>query len=449
MADDPSKANKKSLEIGVPDHGVDPGAAGSTFVHIGAFPDPNDDSSPPSFKKSLALARAAGRIGRLKTGGQWNHTDGNRITTTVGNVVDVIQGSYLGYRSSARSPPGPTLSCTWAEWSYSQVGSEDLPIGYTAPASATASATPPKAALDPTGGTATDVAVSYASVTSNLTAGSPVGTDAASEGDTGTDAGPVPRDGDVVSATWAQRVISYVGSKAQPVSYSFSYTYVYSSASYTNAPMPPGTDPLTWALSAAPSNNSDPPTLQQGDILAVTWARRVISYTGTSSQSVGIVFAETHAGSSTSNTYTSGPNSTYVDASGPNGTVTTNTVANAITTAQSAANITGVNTFLTQWSFNFGGLMTTLNAIAAQSTINLGAQLNITLPTRAQFTIDEEGFHATKSEADGTHTALVGAFNKVVGKVNEIQGAVTTVAGQNTQVSLTTALVAADVVLGI
>jgi hypothetical protein len=430
MADDDNKANKKSLELGVPEHGVDPGASGSTFLHIGAFPAADDDSAPPGFKKSLGLARAAGRIGRLNTGGQWNHTDGNRITTTVGNVVDVIQGSYLGYRSSARSPPGPTLSCTWAEWSYSQVGSEDLPIGFTA-------ATPANTAPETTGGdpsatTATDVEVTYAAVNTANPSGYTAGTTTAAATDTSepTATSTVPLDGDVVSATWAQRVLSYVGSQKTPVSWVYSYTYAYASATYTNAPQPSGVSDIVWAMGCAtPSNNSDPPALQQGDILSVSWARRVMSYTGTSSQQVQCVFSETHAGSTTTNTYTSGPNNTYTEATGGNGNVISNTVADSISTAQSAAAITSVNTALTQFNFNFGGGMATVNGVLGQATLNtggqftlnLGPQLTYSTPAAVDVVIGEKDAIAIDAaELHGQLTQLAGAISQISAEMNKV-----------------------------
>src|ERR1700744_2415542 len=102
-------ADSKYHQVAVPDH---PG--GSSFTRVGSFPSRGDPAPLPS---------------RFATSGRGPHTDGNRINTTVGNVVDVIHGPYLASRSAAASPPGKTLAASWAESVYTQVGSSDTPIG--------------------------------------------------------------------------------------------------------------------------------------------------------------------------------------------------------------------------------------------------------------------------------------------------------------------------------
>lgn len=209
----------KFCQIAVPDHPVSTETTGNTFVHLGTWPE-GDDAPPPGFPQGLALLRTAGKAGRSKKGGHWGHSDGNRVTTTVGNVVDVIQGAYIAYRSSASSPPGPSLSCTWASSTYTQVGSEDMPIGNGVGSPS-----------DPSFSTASDDNVPYESTDLPAPSGSnpdPYATDT-----TYTDS--KASSGDVVSSTWAQRVLTYTGSAKTPVPYVFSLTYAGSVLSNTVA----------------------------------------------------------------------------------------------------------------------------------------------------------------------------------------------------------------------
>lgn len=193
-------ADNKYHQVAVPDH---PG--GSSFLRLGSFPSGGDPAPlPAGFEKARALAGVS--AARATTSGHWSHTDGNRITTTVGNVVDVINGSYIAVRSAAASPPGPALTASWSSWSYTQTGSVDYPVGGGGSAG------------DPTGSQPDSFQVTY-----GQTGGA---TDS-------TTADGKASNGDVIAATWAGRSMTYVGSASKPVPYVFTQTYGGKVATYT------------------------------------------------------------------------------------------------------------------------------------------------------------------------------------------------------------------------
>jgi hypothetical protein len=400
MADDDTTTTTKYHQVAVPDHPVGSPTIGNTFVRMGSFPATSDPAAPPaSFQKSLAMASLTS-ASRTGTGGHWSHSDGNRVTTTVGNVVDVIQGSYVGYRSAAASPPGPTLSCTWASTSYTQVGSEESPVGWANGAWTTAP-------TDPAGSSASTENVAYATVTAAIQAGTQVtGASAASATDTTVDSN-LPAAGDVVSATWAARVISYVGSSTTRV------PYVYSS----------------------------------------TFACKVTSSTDTTGDNTTLTNANGGTVSSKT-TVTNGDNNSTVTVTG--GKVMSNTEADTITTLQTAATITNVNTAANNFNFTFGlqesinvgaaatvylGAVANIN-IGAIANVNLGVQTNVNLPEHLQFVgnktqaaVDAETLATTSTSILGEAAKLYATKTDLGSTDQKIVDAKTSIANLETRVN--------------
>ena len=229
--DPPAKdATKKYHQIVVPDHAVKPDTTGTSFLRTGTFPSLTDTTKqPPGFRESLALARLAGEH-HLKTGGSWHHVDGNRIDTTTGRKVEVIQGSYIAHRGPGNSP-GPNFSSTWATTSYTQIGSGDLPIG---PQPAPSSTSPPNAPASNFADTLSFPFGDGSGFTFSplpVPPGTPPGTpqpptsdiDVIPTGST-TSANGALTSGDVATVTWAQRTLTYIGSPSKPVGLAFAET---------------------------------------------------------------------------------------------------------------------------------------------------------------------------------------------------------------------------------
>ena len=238
--DDPSAKNakKKYHQTVVPDHALKPDTSGTSFLRTGTFPSLTDATKqPPGFQKSLALARLAGDH-HLKTGGSWHHVDGNRVETTTGRKVEVIAGSYVAHRGPGNSP-GPNFSATWATNSYTQIGSLDVPVGWTPGSAAGTASQPPQPPgtpqPDPDDNFVERLSYGYdafnvpmpldARRSESLDTPStrpdptePAGDPARADGrhDRRRDRAASNKNGDVVTTTWAQRIRTYQGSASQP-----------------------------------------------------------------------------------------------------------------------------------------------------------------------------------------------------------------------------------------
>jgi hypothetical protein len=372
MGDDDT-STKKYHQIVVPDHALKPDTSGTSFLRMGTFPSLTDSTQqPPGFRKSHKLAELAGEH-HLKTGGSWHHVDGNRVETTTGRKVEVIAGSYVAHRGPGNSP-GVNFSATWASNSYTQVGSRDVPIGW-----------------DPNN--------------SPATAPSPT---------------PVyPPDNFVETLSF-----TYDGSRM-------------------------GDDPLSH-IETTPPDLSTNNALTDGDVVAVTWAQRVLTYVGSTGRPVPVVYAETHVGSIQSKTFShTGDITTWNHADSAGGTVWTDTLASAaIVTTSEAPTITVTNTGVNLLTNNVGfqevlnlgpavatataagavttltlaGAVATLTAAGAVATvtqalvisnINVGKQIVVNMPSRSQFTLDEEGLHNTKTDATNAETRLANIESRI------------------------------------
>jgi hypothetical protein len=395
-------ADSKYHQVAVPDH---PG--GSSFVRLGSFPSSSDPAPfPASFEKSRGLAGVVS-ASRLTTSGHWSHSDGNRVTTTVGNVVDVINGSYLAYRSAAASPPGPTLTATWAASVYTQTGSEDMPVGNGA------------AVSDPTGSPPDDnvaYETAFATATTPNVDSNPADTKASP--------------GDAVTATWAGRVITYAGSAKTPVTYVLTQTYAGKVA--TNTYTTKGNATLNSATG--------------GDVTATT----TISGGGSSDTTTTIsgggssnTTSTVHGGSvNTDTTITGGDSSTITNVSGGN-VVTKTKTDQAITTEQMAPAITNVNTAVNNLNLTFGIVenitagpaVLNLTAAAGIANINLGAQTNVNLPAKFQFEGLETVVSIEKTAATTLDTRFTGVTSRIDGVDTKITDLTTQVTNLKTAIT--------------
>jgi|SRR6185437_10207880 len=420
MSDD--DATKKYHQIVVPDHSLKPGAGGTSFLRTGTFPSLTDKTKqPPGFKKSVGLARLAGDH-HLKTGGSWHHVDGNRVETTTGRKVEVIAGSYVAHRGPGNSP-GPNFSATWATTSYTQVGSLDLPVGYSPD---TSPATAPNATnVDPVAGFVETMSYNYdgsmgaeagqALIETNQPppnpnpANTPVATTQLSPGD-------------VLGVTWAQRIMTYVGSPKKPVPLVYAETWAMSMHSFSN-----------YSVESKTFVGSDASPVPL--VYAQTWAGEMQTYVGTDDNPVPTVIARTDAGSSDTRTFAhTGDITTWNHAVGASGAVWQDTVAVGILTTQEAkADISVFNTAPIMTTVNTGLVQATINLAAFMTTMNIGPQLTVNIPTKTQFTIDEQGFHVTKTDTDAAHTALVNAFTNLADVVSLINNAQVTIGNTTMQ----------------
>jgi hypothetical protein len=371
-------ADSKYHQVAVPEH---PG--GSSFVRMGSFPSGGDPAPPPAgFEKSRSMA-AVTSASRVATSGQWSHSDGNRVTTTVGNVVDVIHGTYLAYRSAAASPPGPTLTATWADSVYTQVGTPDTPIGDGSSSS------------DPTGSDPTATVVPYSKATNDADAN-------------GADT-KLPKS-DVVTATWAGRVLTYVGSAAKPVPYVFTQTYGGKVATYNTTTV----------------GNVTLNTATGGDVDTTT------KITGGGS-------------SNTTTDVTGGDVNTTTNVTGGNSL--TKTQADAITATNTAAAITNVNTAANILNQNFGiqenlneGAMFNVN-IGFTTNVTIGGQFNVSFPETWDLTPESTEIKGIKTDIAGVRadvnldkTAIAATEQKLAAETTRITAAATDIGAVKTSI---------------
>ncbi len=231
----------------------------------------------------------------LTKGGWWDHSDGNRVTTTVGDKIEVIQGNYklvvLGRQPLPASTdstfatvagnsfitdvsgghfqeqyPSPTPCIKTIEYSLDQGSGEwtlyqdnglgnlitklqgrtvdlfqgssrETYVGLNPGTTPLANAdVPPGKVTDPFIASYTWAQSVYSQTGSEA---KPIGGGTAGvNANPSTSTGPQPSgvsNGDVISKTWATRVQSYVGSVSTPVAHIFSLTFADEIESYTFA----------------------------------------------------------------------------------------------------------------------------------------------------------------------------------------------------------------------
>jgi len=361
-------ATKKYQQIVVPDHALKPDTSGTSFLRTGTFPSLTDATKqPPGFRKSLELARLAGDH-HLKTGGSWHHVDGNRIETTTGRKVEVIAGSYIAHRGPGNSP-GPNFSATWATNSYTQVGSQDLPVGGLQ--STTPAAPSPDYASSLTFPFSASSIIFNPPSNPNNPQAMPPDVDTTAPGNTGI------QNGDVATATWAQRVLTYVGSIAQPVPIVYAETHAGSieTRSYAEAG-----DIFTL-------NHASGKVNQDTMAAAIT----------TTQEAAAITVVNTAA-----NLLTQNFGAQEVFNEGP--LMVTATAAVEVTTLTAAAAVT---------TLTAAAVVDTLTSAAAINTFNVGKQTTINVPENLQFTLSDGKIVASGDEMTALHNELTGVHKSI------------------------------------
>ncbi|MFO0550169.1 MAG: hypothetical protein U0271_17375 [Polyangiaceae bacterium] len=284
-----------------------------------------------------AKNRQAETLRLLTKGGWWDHSDGNRITTTSGDKIEVIQGNYkmvvLG-RQVAPNPPvvavdlrycvqqAPALSAQLDTWYKDQTATNEAPIDSTwALVSATNQRgitaaqireqyryTQDMAAI--AGNTlVTDVSgghfqEQYPSPTPCIKTTELSFDGAAGEWTLYQDNGVgnliTKLKGRTVDLFQGKKREAYVGSAAgttvdaslDPELISKTWAQkIFSQTGSETKPVGAGTTPTDFPGSMPTSADG----LNSGDVFSVTWAQRILSYTGSSRTPVPYVYSETYA----------------------------------------------------------------------------------------------------------------------------------------------------------
>jgi hypothetical protein len=117
-----SDVTSKYYQIEVPNFllNASGAAAGNSFVRLGSFPGASAlDTAYTTSDAMVTQAQVLSDAGNLAGGGWWDHTDGNRVTTTATNKVEVIQGNYdltvNGYYNLVQTSPTTVTSTTNAQ----------------------------------------------------------------------------------------------------------------------------------------------------------------------------------------------------------------------------------------------------------------------------------------------------------------------------------------------
>jgi hypothetical protein len=493
--------------------------------------------------------RQAETLNLLTKGGWWDHSDGNRVSTTLGDKVEVIQGNYklvvLGRQPAPVAPPlsntvdlqacltaCPALLDTLETWYNTQAGS-----------AGTASLQPVQAILDAQYGAGvvspTDVAAKfkyqvqvwlttqntfitdmsgghfqeqYPSPTpciksveysldnnnewtlyqdntqGNLITrlkgrtvdlfqgssretyvgsgnknvlwvnGAPSATAGAAPDQTKPSTGSGTQtdlrlDPMIASYTWAQSVYSQTGSESKPVG--------------PTGSSPAGTNTNPAATTGPqPSKVNGAIAVANGDVVSATWANRVASYTGSDTTPVPTVFAETHAGNVTSNTYASSDIVSLTKTSGGNvtstnsalggkvaSTTTGGAVTNVVTAKGAAANVTVAGGMVV----NFTSAPTVINATTGGVIVNANLGLaNVTNVTMAVANIVNLNVGLTLSNIDltpisvhcGVASAEFAAYRSIVAPVVLLGAAPPPVLGPAGLGAISGALTAVSVLVG-
>jgi hypothetical protein len=433
--DDPSKAEvtPKYQQVVVPDHPLKPNTSGTSFLRTGTFPSLTDTTKqPPGFRESLALARQAGD-NHLKTGGSWHHVDGNRIETTTGRKVEIIKGAYVAHRGPGNSP-GPNFSSTWATNSYTQVGSKDVPIGWD-PNSFPAPATAPTApTVDPPANFVETLSFAYDGTT--------MGTDTQSHIDvnpaTPTNSNGALQLGDVAGVTWAQRILTYVGSVNRPVPLVYAETWGESMHSYSYYSV----ESKTYV-----GSDAHPVPL----VYAQTWAATMQTLVGDDGNPVPTVIARTDAGSVDTRIFAHSGDIVswnhvldagkfWQDAYAT--TILTTSEANAdITVTNTAPLITTVNTGAAVNTLTAGVEIGVFNAAVELLTLNLGNQTTLSFPV-------DTTIHDITTRINFLHSELASTVSDVIGVCDNISGASTSLSGVRNHLDGTFTVLNALTVLG-
>jgi hypothetical protein len=265
--------------------------------------------------------RQAETLRLLGKGGWWDHSDGNRITTTSGDKIEVIQGNYklvvLG-RQTVPDPPATGATKATIKSTYStlinnafitDVSGGHFQEQYPSP-------TPCIKTIEYVRNDAGEWTLYQDNGIGNLVTKlkgrtvdlfqgesreAYVGSNAASHDGSGTNG--MLLDPVLVAKTWAKSSYSQTGSQDKPVGY--------------DKPIAPATTPSGWPATPVAAMPGDVnAAVLQGDVVSATWAQRIRSYTGSSGKYVPYVYSATFADQIQSDTTTSGDNTSYTTAGG-------------------------------------------------------------------------------------------------------------------------------------
>jgi hypothetical protein len=191
-------------------------------------------------------------------------------------------------------------------------------------------------------------------------------------------------------------------------------------------------------------------------VVTASWATRIMTYVGSVSQQVPLMYAETWAGALHSYSYYNVESRTYVGSgSAPvpivyaethadaidtqvyadSGTVLQNTRAGAITTTQEAGAITVVNTaanllthnFGIQEVFNLAPLTLTATVAGAIVALNVGPQFTVNVPEDKTISNIKDAIHnvltrlhAVESKTSGVESHTCATQSTVTGVSNQV-----------------------------
>ncbi|MFO0550170.1 MAG: hypothetical protein U0271_17380 [Polyangiaceae bacterium] len=220
---------------------------------------------------NLAQNRQSETLRLAEKGGHWDHTDGNRITTTGGDKLEVIGGNYkmivLGRQAMPTTDAG--LSDLVQNALVTDVSGGHFQEQYPSP---TPCIKTTELAVDQSTGEWTlyqdngvgNLITKLKGRTVDLFQGKRrevyVGTKDGTAASASLD--PV-----LISKTWAKKTYATTGTEAKPIG--------------------AGTTP-TGFPTAAPNAA----TVSKGDVCSVTWAQRILSYTGSSGHEVPYIYSE-------------------------------------------------------------------------------------------------------------------------------------------------------------
>jgi len=327
----------------------------------------------------------------LTKGGWWDHSDGNRVTTTSGDKIEVIQGNYklvvLG-RQPLVPDPGPSALAKLAENAFiTDVSGGHFQEQYPSPTPCIKTI---EYSQDDDGEWTLyqdngkgNLITKLSGRTVDLFEGSKreayVGNATASTGTDPSNGTKMTLDPVIIAKTWARSTYAQTGSEDKPVGATGSVSTADWLASAFTAQQ-------VDVVAGVAGNTS----AESGDVVTKTWASRILNYTGSSATPVHKVYSETYALDVESFTFaTSVISSTFA------GSVFNTTTAASIVNTNIAANsmelLTGYKESLT---------------IAGKLDINIGASMVVNATE-----VTETGPY--KAAAYATQDSIVGLKNSL------------------------------------
>ncbi len=354
--------------------------------------------------------RQAETLKLLSKGGWWDHSDGNRVTTTSGDKIEVIQGNYklvvLG-RQPAPTPtwtgtsqpaasdvdtyrqalmnlsgnafitdvsgghfqeqyPSPTpciktieyVQDSNGEWTLYQDNGQGNVITRLKGRTVDLFQGPKREAYVGSDDTSVLYAVGYSNpATPNAKPDQSKPASSTNANDTDLRLDPV-----LISKTWAQSVFTQTGSEGKPVGWN--------GGNWITDTEPDPVGPAGGVSSAS-----------TGDVVNMTWAMRIRNYQGSLAAHVKHIYSETHADEIQSFTF-----------------------------GESSTTINGI---LNNFSLTLGIV----------ESINIGAMLDVQLGPKSSVCIDKLQFNGTKNVVEGQRTEATAAANRLRGIENSIRNA--------------------------